>query len=109
MAGKMGAKRNLIQNGLLCAMLLGAVVENVSISGLIKGRTGTVFHHGRCLFDFKLSRRQGCGQSAFAHGRRFNWRVKGSRFQLPRFHSTFFILNSASGFPARSVHPRFSG
>jgi hypothetical protein len=37
--------------------------------------TGTVFHHGRWLFDFKLSCGQGCGEGSFAHER---VKVKGS-------------------------------
>jgi hypothetical protein len=30
------------------------------------------FHHGRWLFDFKLSCGQGCDEGSFAHGRGFD-------------------------------------
>jgi hypothetical protein len=69
------------------------------------------FHHGRRLFNFQLSRRQGCGQNAFAHGRRQKANEEGRMKKWGRngscrvviLHSSLFISPSGTvatvGFP----------
>jgi len=52
-------------------ILLYCFVQGQSVV-LTKGLTGTVFHHGRWLFDFELSCGQGCDEGSLAHERGFD-------------------------------------